>query len=639
MPTFSLTDPAFWLQMLQYFLAVFVGYYIPGAVLIRKVPLPGIFHFVVSIVLGMVLFAYQGYILGYLNLRFLSYVYLLVFFVLWLRNHSVPKIRYRVDKKTLLLLIIGSIFQLTTIWFTGITYKADAYYCCGDANDNFFYGTLSREIVHNIPPENPGMAGDVFKNYHYWSNIVVGETSRVFGLPVFQVQFQYSTLLLPVLTGLLLLCVMYSIGGSKALGRWVVFFFYFGSDAIYWLILLLKSGPMFSMTSLEDGIGFLANYPRAMACMCALCGMVLLFLARKKPSKRLTILTALVLASVAGMKIYVGFFVFIGLASLALYDMFKRRYETLRVGIYTLICFIPIYFLSNLSAGGLYYSGFWRVQNFIVQPWLNLLRMEQARLIFEADNKWIPVLYYNLVFTGIYIVAIFGTKIISFINSKASLKQVNSEFHVFMIPALLVNILIGLFFIQETGESNTFNFLVTAFIFLSFYAALVMSRVRYKLLILLILLLTVPRPMYRAYRNIRDITGKKGFSISLSVLDMSRIIRSKTKRSDVVLVDPRSFPFDESGPVFSMLLDRPMYFSGESFLYWFKTPEEKINERKNIVDTVFTSLDRSEVQETLKNTPIQYIILNSNQPLDATGAADYFDILYRNKDIEVLRVQ
>ncbi len=651
MPTFSLTDSIFWLHMLQYFAAVVIGYYIPGSVVLNKISLPKIFHITVSIVLGMVLFAYQGYIFGYFHIRFLSYVYLFIFIALWIRqrifkNKSVKQPAYHIDKKTVLIIIIGSFIQLTTVWFSGITYGADAYYCCGDANDNFLYGTLSREIVYNIPPLHPGMAGEIFKNYHYWSNIVVGETSRVFALPVFQTQFQYSTLLMPAITGILLLGVTYVMNGSASLGWWVLFFFYFGSDAIYWLIAVMRLAPVFSMSSLEDGAGFLANYPRALAFICALSGMILLSVLRKKPSGHLVIVTALVLASVAGMKIYMGIFIYIGLISLALYDLIKyRRRITSVVGLCTLIFLLPAYVLSNVGAGGLFYAGFWRVQNFIVQPWLHLLRLEQARLIYEADHKWFQVMCYNLLFTGIYIVAIFGTKIISIFNSGRSLKQVNAQLHILLIPAIIIGLFVGLFYNQETGESNTFNFLVTDFIFLSFYAALAIQYVSTKnktlfgkIVVLAVILLTVPRPLYRTYTNIQNVIQRRGHVISKDMLDAARMIRSETGHSDIVLVDSKAFPFDAKGPVFSMLVDRPMYFSGESFLYWFKTPKERILERKRITGTVLTSQNIIQVAAALKESPVDYLIVNDYLFMEATTAAVFLKSVYTAENIQVLRV-
>lgn len=651
MPTFSLSDPLFWLQFFYYFIAVFIAYYIPGSLFLRKVVIPRIFNIALSVTLGMALFACQGYLFGYIRLRNGTYIYLITCFVIWLmgqlkKKALKPSIQFHMNWKMWAIILTGSFMQLSTIWFTGVVMKGNAYYCCGNANDNFLYGSLSREVIYAIPPEHPGMTGELFKNYHYWSNIVIGETSRIFGLPVFQTQFQYSTVLVSVLTGILLLSLIWSLGGSKNLGLWTLFFFYFGSDAIYWLIAFTRSAPMFSMSSLEDGPGFLANYPRAMAVAVGVAAMILLFYVRKKPTLTTVVATSLLFASIAGMKIYVAFFMYVGLLSIALFDAMKHKSKTSAIiGLITAAIVFPVYLQTNTGAGGLYYLGFWRAQNFIVQPWLNLLRLEQARIIFETDHKWIQVMCFNILFAAIYIVATYGTKIIALLNNKKTLKQLPLEAHIFLIPALIASFLLGFLFNQDTGESNTFNFLVSVFIFSSLYAALVMNYVIEKgykhigiIFAVIIILLTVPRPIYRTYRNISDLIHKRSFSISKNILNGATAIRNGTNPTDVFLVNPRYFKFDTEGPVFSMLLDRPMFYSGEQFLYWFKAPPGEVERRKLVVSTIFTSKNIIEVAAALKQNPITYIIDAPNSLIGSTTSASFFQTYYTNFDVSVIKI-
>jgi hypothetical protein len=651
MPTFSPFDITFWLQCIWYIAAVFIAYYIPGSLVLVTFVLPRIFRIVLATVIGMVLFAYQGYVFGYLQVRYLTYVYIAICVGLWIykgitkRHHpSVP--RYSIRWKTWVIIAVGTLMQLSTIWFSGVTSGGSAYYCCGNPNDNFLYGTLSRQIIHQIPPQQPGMVGELFKNYHYWSNIVVGETSRIFGLPVFQVQFQYSTVFLSFAMGILFLCLVWALGGSDSLGHFVLFFFYFGSDAIYWIIILLRSAPMFSMSSLEDGVGFLANYPRAIAVVVAVAGMILLFLCRKKPSIVSIVIVSLLFASLAGFKIYIGFFVYIGLVALALYDLIRRKsWTTALVGIITLLFLLPIYIPANMKAGGLFYMGFWRAQNFIVQPWLNLLRLEQARIIYDADHKWMQVTFYNVLFTAIYFIAIFGTKSISLLNTKSSLKQIPIAAHVFFIPSMIVSLAIGFFFNQETGESNTFNFLVTVFIFLSLYAGLVLNNIFQmkksligKIIVIVVIILTLPRPIYQGYKNIYEILNKKGFSISKEILDASREIRQKTNTDSIILVDPTVFKFDSEGPVFSMLTDRSMFFSGEKFLYWFRVPEGVIEERKQAVSTILAPANIIEAAAVLKRYPIDYLILGNSLSIISTTSASFVEKFYQNLQVTIYKI-
>ncbi len=284
MPIFALDDWNFWFQSFRYIIVLFIGYFIPGDLVLIRTSFPKIFRIPLAIVIGMVLLAVQGYIAGYLHIRYLSWVYICFFSTVWIfaQKKIYTKIApFKIDTIALILVIIGALAQLSTIWFTGYVNRGNATYCCGDSNDNFFYGAISKEVVHALPPEQPGMTGFEFKNYHYWSNIIIAETARIFHIPAFQLQYQYSTVVLSIILGLLLLALCNEVRASKTFSKWVLFFFYFGSDAVYWLVLLRKTVPMFTMSSLEDGIGFLANYPRALAVITSIAALTFLFHLKK----------------------------------------------------------------------------------------------------------------------------------------------------------------------------------------------------------------------------------------------------------------------------------------------------------------------------------------------------------------------
>ncbi len=281
----------------------------------------------------------------------------------------------------------------------------------------------------------------------------------------------------------------------------------------------------------------------------------------------------------------------------------------------TIIFLIPIYFSANTNAGGLYFTGFWRAQNFVSQPSLNLIRYEMARTIYAGDNKWMQVSVFNIGFTVLYFIAIFGTKLLAVFNNRKSLLKLPAEFHLFFVPPIIISAMIGFFFNQEVGESNTFNFIVSSFIFLSFYAALFCAYLSENkrrwigiVFTVFLILLTIPRACYKIYNNINDLTHYKGFVILRPILDAARIIRQEAAEKDVVLVDVRAFYFDKYGPVFSVLVDRPMYYSSEDFLRWFKGPEDEIQKRKFVRDTIFTDPNILNVASVLKTSNINYII-------------------------------
>lgn len=647
MPLFSITDLSFWSHFFLYILVVIFGYFIPGDLVLGRLSLPKVFRIPLAIVVGMVLFACQGFAFGMIHIRSMSWVYIITCLVVWiLFRKKRTDTRFSLDTICLFLVIIGTIAQLTTVWFTGFTFHGSTTYCCGDPNDNLFYGTVSREIMHEIPPGHPGMVGEEFRNYHYWSNIVVGETARVFGLPVFQVQFQYSTVLMSLCIGLLLLAFSLELGATTVFSRWLLFFFYFGSDAIYWLIFVMRSAPWFSMSSLEDGVGFLANYPRAFAVMTGVAAMVLLFAVRKKESIWLSVMTALLFAITGVMKIYVGFFCYIGLLGLGLYErIFESKWTVAKIGVLTLLFFLPLYLSANADAGGIYFTGFWRAQNFVVQPWLNLLRFEQARIIYAADNKWVQVTIFNLGFTFLYFFAIFGSKLLAFLNTKKSLSQLPRAAHWFLIPPIVICAAIGFFFNQDTGGANSFNFLVCSFIFLSVYAALFMSNLTGSkkrwipiCLAVLVIIFTLPRSLNRIYTNISEIVSRKGFTISSGLFAASDVVRQKTDTDAIFLINSKSFPFDRSGPVFSMLMDRPMFLSGERLLELFNVPATEIQARQAVADTVFLDTNILNVAKTLKSNKIDYLLMKMDTDIASTVSASFFESWYGNTDIQVIKV-
>jgi len=649
MPNFSLNDWNFWLQFFKYAVVVWIAYFMPGDMLLKKALMPKIFRIPLAIVIGMTLFGFIGVISAYLGIRYFSSIYVIICAGIWIIHrlkNRVARVPFSVDKFSFVLIFIGAIAQLTTIWFTGVTVNKTATYCCGDPNDNFFYGTISREITHAIPPQYPGLTGMEFKNYHYWSNIIVGETARVFHIPVYQLQFQYSTVLIAFVVGLLLLGLCWELGLSKNFSRWLLFFFYFGGDAIYWYVAIAHSGSIFAMSSLEDGIGFLANYPRAIAVMTSIAALTLLFKLKKDFSIQLLVTTSLLFASLAITKIYIGFFWYVGLVCLALYDVVKKKsFVTMSVGLLTLLFCLPIYLSANASAGGLYYVGFWRAQNFIVQPALNLVRLDMARLIYENDHKWIQVMVFNIGFTVLYFTLIFGTKLFALLNTKKSLRTVPFEFHCLFIIPLVASAVIGFFFNQDVGESNTFNFIVSSLIYISFYTALYCASItesKKKWLVYcftcVIILLTAPRACYKVYRNINEIIHHQGFTISSDVLDTSQFIRKTTSYDDVFLIDNRAFEMDKSGPVFSMLVDRPMFLSGESLFSWQKNLSKEIDRRKLVRGMIFSNGGILQVAATLKSNKIDYLVTDNEHVFGSTKSASFYEHFYENPEVLVIKV-
>ncbi len=72
--------------MVTFLLATIVAIFVPGDIFIRRLGLSTFQRVVLALGLGLVLWALQGFVFGFLGLRDLTYVYLVVAAILWLKR-------------------------------------------------------------------------------------------------------------------------------------------------------------------------------------------------------------------------------------------------------------------------------------------------------------------------------------------------------------------------------------------------------------------------------------------------------------------------------------------------------------------------------------------------------------------------
>lgn len=270
---------SFWFYLLIFFIAVFLAFFIPGDLLIKKYNLSIFQRLVIGTVIGMVLWGWQGFIFGYLGLRFLSYLYIIILLLLWIKIQGREFIRAvlnkaffsNVDWIVALLIILGVGIQLSSVWFNGVYINEGLFFCCSNVSDSIFHISLTNQITKDFPPYEPGMYGEVVRNYHYWGNLIVGELIRVFRLPLIPTQNQYTMLLTSALLGLSGVVFGQISGLGKSFYRWLIFFLYMGGDLIFLLVSFMRQEINFKMGSIEDGAKFLVNPPRAISIIIFFC--------------------------------------------------------------------------------------------------------------------------------------------------------------------------------------------------------------------------------------------------------------------------------------------------------------------------------------------------------------------------------
>ena len=645
----EITSLPFWLNFLYFIITVFLTFYIPGSLILRNIQLAKLHRIVLSVIIGMVMWGIQGYFFGYAGMRFLSYIYLLTFFFLWLfkRKHIIKPTKQSSQKIspdfiTFGIILIGVLIQLSGVWFMGVRTPAGLIMCCGHPPDNNLNLSLTNEIIHRFPPNEPGMFGHPIQNYHYWSHFVFAELIRVFHLPLIATVYQYMTILVSAGLGLTAIVLSELLSMKKRFIRWFLFFLYFSGELTYITIFFVTGKFHLSVGSVENSAQFLMNYPRAMAIVTLFAACSLLVLWKQKRQLSLFILFCFMCGTIIGFKIYVGIFAFCGLGALFALCFFKRHYACLIPIIIAVLWGIIIYIPVNSQAGGLFFSGFWRSDDFAQIPQYHLGSAIMALEVYKQHDNLLRIIEYHTLFFLLFIISTFGLKLVGILQYRRSLSKVPPELNLFLGTGLITNFLLGMFTMQHNGGANTFNFLVNVQIIGSFYAALAVSELLEKnvhkraeyLITCFFVLLSIPRLVYMVQQNVQQL------GISTSVISNKEIaaldyIRLNTPENSVILVDPRAQLTDYDGVYVAYLADRPTYFSG--VLNELKSHGIQYYGRERIVNAIFSDTNIQKVRENLTKSKVNYLLLTTPMNLSIPDGILTHEI-YRNSDFKLLQV-
>jgi hypothetical protein len=128
----GITTLNFWIYFAYFLFAISIAFYIPGNFFVRKIKTDRIVKITLSFLLGISLWGLQGFIFGYLNIREATYIYLLFFLAVWVKDNfkkfinitmpTLPKID-RADTLIILLILIGSLMQIFSIIWNFIPIK------------------------------------------------------------------------------------------------------------------------------------------------------------------------------------------------------------------------------------------------------------------------------------------------------------------------------------------------------------------------------------------------------------------------------------------------------------------------------------------------------------------------------------
>lgn len=272
-------------NLLIFIVLIFAVVYLPGSLFLFKVykDLDDSEKISLAFSLGVILLVLLGVFLGLTNLRYLLLPLLLIIGVISAVIHKKSVLRpwnlFIKNKLLLVIIILGVLVQGFISFPSGYHYKEGLLFWSSQGQDGFWHISIMEEIKKEFPPQIPVFAGEELVNYHYLSDILMGEFARMFS---FFASLDLYFRFFPVFFSFFMGISVFSFAQrwrDKKTAYWAMFFTYFTGSFGY-IVTFLREGKIFSGETafwVSQLNTMVANPPHAVA-ICLLLASLLTFL-------------------------------------------------------------------------------------------------------------------------------------------------------------------------------------------------------------------------------------------------------------------------------------------------------------------------------------------------------------------------
>lgn len=488
-----------WAYFGWFAVAIVISWFIPGLIILNQLVISKTIKFFMAPVLGISLWAIQGYFFGWLNIRWLSYFYLISFGILFIKFFfQIWPLKLKLDlpKPVWAIFLLGMVMQLVPILGSGWRSSAGLRYYFVNIFDGLFHLSLQRSIIDHVPPFQPGAAGLLVTNYHYLADLVIAELARIWFLPLNHIYFHYLPIFMSFWLGFGLILLLKN-WSDKIWTIAIGLSLFYGGGELSWLINLLlgsHSQNPFEVY-IDNGILQFLNMPQAFAKLIMLGCLILLNDFWKKRTYKLAIIIGLMMGSLIGFKVYYGAAAFLGLGFAGCYilltefkfkfqESFKSNFNRIFQLFSELIILLlvagtlalTIYLPNNSQAGGLFFDFLTWPKLLLGVTKLNWNEWWLRLQVYQAAGSIRNLTIWYSIAVLIFVTAIYHLRLGAFLSLFSKYRQKISIIEVcFLLPTAVIFGLIGMTFLQASGGANTFNFTVVALFFLNLLATISMG--------------------------------------------------------------------------------------------------------------------------------------------------------------------
>lgn len=552
----------FLLKLIAFFLIVILFLYFPGRLILgsKKKEINKQESLLLSFIIGIVLIIFQTVIFGLLKIRFFSLPILLILSIFGIKKHfkdfiDESKIILK-DKILIFIIILGILVQGFINFPSGWQYKNGINFWSSQGHDGLWHVSLMEEIKTTFPPTNPLYAGHPLQNYHYTSDIFMGEFYRLFPfLSSLDLYFRFYPILFSFLISFGVYCFVKRKWNQNA-AYWSMFFTLFCGSFGY-IIYFINNQLSFSGETIfwaSQGNTILGNPPHTLGII-FLTSLILLISIWLKTKDNFWLVFIFCLGfglstiKVSSGFIFVGSFLTMGLYLL----VFKKDFIPFLIGIVLAISnFLMLKIISPSAQSFLVFEPLWfpRTMMVIKFKWFDWELRRQNYIWEKTFKSLIHQIILELQAIFIFIIGNTGLRIVGLVEIFKRLRKNIDPIDIFMISGASFSMLIVLFFVQKGSAFNLIQFVQIYFHLIGIYAGVAVSNLISKtkskifkfIIIFIVILLAIPT----AIGNLFEFYGPGHNPLAIvsnSELSALTWIKENTPQNSVIFTKP----FSENG--------------------------------------------------------------------------------------------
>ncbi|MFA5932952.1 MAG: hypothetical protein WCV81_01650 [Microgenomates group bacterium] len=462
------------INILKFLLFVILGLFIPGFLIVKFLKQESVFlNIFLSICSGFVMLVLMSFAVGYLKMFWLTYIYVALSFLIFIfgkfykeisfREINLPKIKNLLP--VIIIIFFGTIFQSLIMIRSGWVYDFGIGFWGPTGHDMVWHQALVNQLINNVPPQNPILAGESLQGYHYFYDLLVADTFRLTQISILDLLYRFYPVMFSIFLGIGTVCLLNRITKNKIIVLISLYFVYF-AGSFGWIVTYLRD-KIFSGESVfwvNQPVSMNLNPPFAISLILMIAIILLVIVFRLRKSVWCSALLVLLIGTLVEFKVYAGVVVLGGMSVMVLTEiLFRRNFEYLKIFSVAAIVSIVLFISQNKGAIGLLvWSPFWFIDSMIDSPdRVGWAKLSSARLAYFERGEWLKYVAIEVLSLSIFILGNLGLRIISFSRINLLFKKDfwQTTEYPFMLFMGFASLIIPIFLIQKGNPWNTIQFL------------------------------------------------------------------------------------------------------------------------------------------------------------------------------------